>query len=47
MLTILCRNISGSGGIPERLFLKLGKPTRLLYADDPLPFDDPYRYYRW
>lgn len=47
VLTILCRNISGSGGIPERPFLKLGKPTRLLYADDPLPFDDPYRYYRW
>ena len=47
VLTILCRNISGSGGIPERPFLKLGRPTRLLYADDPLPFDDPYRYYRW
>ena len=47
VLTILCRNISGSGGIPERPYLKLGEPTKLLYADDPLPVDDPYRYYRW
>lgn len=47
VLTILCNDLRGNGGIPQHPFLKLGKPAKLLYADDPVPADDPYRYYRW
>ena len=47
VLTILCRGLRGNDGIPFRPYLKWAKPSKLLYADEPVPGDDPYRYYRW
>lgn len=47
VLTILCRGLRGNNGIPWRPSLKREKPSKLLYADEPVPGDDPYRYYRW
>jgi len=46
VLTVLCNNTSGAGGL-------VGVPRVIIrtkysfYTDTPISSDDPYRYYRW
>ena len=47
VLTVLCNDLRGNGGIMGVPTIRDGEKNSPAYTQSPFAEDDPYRYYRW